>query len=32
LDYICEVNLNPEFIIMGAYLNLSGIPLTLATI
>jgi len=26
LDYIGEVNLTPEFLIMGAYLNLSGIP------
>jgi len=26
LDYICKVNFTPEFLIMGAYLNLSGVP------
>jgi len=30
LDYICEINLTPEFIIMGVYL--SGVPLMLAII
>jgi len=26
LDYICKVNLTTECLIMGAYLNLSGVP------
>jgi len=26
LDYIFKVNLTPEFLIMGPYFNLSGVP------